>query len=82
MRNEIGKYKDAKAYLPEVKKQLLSMQKIVEDMLQLNYQAQNEEREMVSVDELVRETLKSYGVQTEAKRFAVDLKGSYPSHIY
>ncbi len=76
MRNEIGKYKDVKAYLPEVKKQLLSMQKIVEDMLQLNYQAENREREMVSVDELVRETLKSYGVQTEAKRFAVEFKGS------
>lgn len=36
MINEIGRYRDAKAYLPRVKEQLLSMRKMVEDILYLS----------------------------------------------
>lgn len=75
MINEVGKYKDAKAYLPEVKKQLLSMRKIVEDILHLNYRAENLQQEEVAVDALVRELTENYAVQTENKGLRVTVAG-------
>lgn len=41
MMNQIGKYKDTSAYLPEVKKQLLSMKNMVQDILYLNHCTEN-----------------------------------------
>lgn len=75
MINEVGKYKDAKAYLPEVKKQLLSMRKIVEDILYLNYRAENLQQEEVAVEALVRELTENYAVQTENKGLRVTVAG-------
>jgi len=76
MINEVGKYKDAKMYLPEVKKQLLSMRKIVEDILYLNYHAENLQREEVVVEALARELMGNYAVQTEDKGLRVTVVGN------
>lgn len=76
MINEIGKYKNTKEFLPEVKKQLLSMRKIVEDVLQLNYHTAQIELEPLSIDALTQELLHSYAVQITDKQLIVDLKGS------
>ncbi len=76
MMNEVGKYKNVKEYLPEVKKQLLSMRKIVEDILCLNYHAENMQKESVSLEDLLRELLINYQVQIEEKGLHIDLKGS------
>lgn len=76
MINEVGKYKDTKAYLPEVKKQLLSMRKIVEDILYLNYRAENMQREQVTVETLAQELVGAYAVQAEAKGLQVTVSGS------
>lgn len=76
MMNEVGKYKDTKAYLPEVKKQLLSMRKIVEDILYLNYRAENIQREEVEVEALARELVRDYAVQTEDRGLRVSVMGS------
>ena len=76
MINEVGKYKDAKAYLPEVKKQLLSMKKIVEDILYLNYHAENLQQVEVAVEALVRELAGNYAVQTEDRGLRVTVCGS------
>lgn len=77
MMNEVGKYKDTKAYLPEVKKQLLSMRKIVEDILYLNYHAENMQQEDVAVETLAGELVNAYAVQAEDKglQMAVEGKG-------
>lgn len=75
MINEIGKYKDTKAYLPEVKEQLLSMSKIVEDILSLNYRAEHLEMEAVAIDVLVKEVIKSYEFQMEEKQLGTDIEG-------
>lgn len=75
MINEVGKYKDAKAHLPEVKEQLLSMRKIVEDILSLNYRAEHLEMETVAVDGLVKDVIRSYEVQIEEKKLKVAVKG-------
>ncbi len=76
MINEIGKYKNTKEFLPEVKKQLLSMRKIVEDVLHLNYHTAQIEQEPLSIDALMQELLHSYAVQITDKQLTVDLKGS------
>lgn len=76
MMNEVGKYKDTKAYLPEVKKQLLSMRKIVEDILYLNYHAENMQQEKVAVEALVQELTGDYAVQTEDKGLQITVAGS------
>jgi signal transduction histidine kinase len=67
MISEVGKYKDVKAYLPRVKEQLLSMQRIVEDILYLNHCSQNLEVEEISLPELMKECLDNYHVQIEEK---------------
>lgn len=76
MINEVGKYKNTKEYLPEVKKQLLSMRKIVEDILYLNYHAGHMQREPVSFKELTEELLKAYMVQLENKKLNLTVTGN------
>lgn len=76
MMNEVGKYKDTKIYLPEVKKQLLSMRKIVEDILYLNYHAENIQQEEVAVATLVRELAGDYAVQAEDKGLQIVIEGN------
>ena len=76
MINEVGKYADTKAYLPEVKQQLLSMQKIVEDILFLNHCSQNIQLETISVPELMEECMSSYHVQLEEKSLHVTTEGA------
>ncbi|MDE6739328.1 MAG: HAMP domain-containing protein, partial [Lachnospiraceae bacterium] len=67
MLNEVGKYKDTKTYLPEVKQQLLYMRKIVEDILYLNYHTGNMHKEDVEVEVLAQELVRAYAVQAEDK---------------
>lgn len=76
MINEVGKYKNTHEYLPEVKKQLLSMRKIVEDILYLNFRAEKLMQEEVSVEALAEELVKSYTVQTENKQLQVTIEGN------
>jgi len=76
MKNHIGKYKDTDAWLPEVKKHLLSMRKIVEDVLYLNYPTGQMQREALALEVLMEELLSLYAVQTEAKRLQVHLTGN------
>ena len=75
MIHEVGKYKDTKAYLPEVKKQLLSMRGIVEDILYLNHCVGNMQAEKVDLGMLARELVKSYAVQAEDRELRMDIKG-------
>lgn len=76
MINGVGKYKDVKAYLPEVKKQLLSMRKMAEDILNLNYHAENLQREEVAVESLMQEVAGNYAVQAEDKGLQITIDGS------
>lgn len=76
MMNEVGKYKNTREYLPEVKSQLLAMRRIVEDILQLNYHAENMQQEMVAVETLAEELVRACAVQIEDKKLQVTLEGS------
>ncbi len=76
MKGRVGKYKDTNLWLPEVKKQLLSMRKIVEDVLSLNYHTAQMQPEAVALDILLQELLHSYAVQIENKSLKVNLTGA------
>ena len=75
MMDQVGKYKDVNAYLPEVKEQLKVMRKIVEDILDLNHHAIHLEKEEVSLEELVREGAAAYKVQMESKKQSLSVFG-------
>lgn len=76
MIHEVGKYKDTKAYLPEVKKQLLSMQRIVEDILYLNHCTQHMQIEEVDLRALIGELVTDYLVQVENRGVRIETEGS------
>lgn len=75
MIQEVGKYKDSRQYLPEVKKQLLSMGKMVEDILYLNHATENIEEEEIDLEVLLREIVNAYHIQIEAKRLQIVMEG-------
>ena len=62
MINQIGKYKDTKMYLPELKKQLLSMSKIVEDILYLSRSEENIRFETVDLNVFISNQLLNYEI--------------------
>lgn len=75
MIGEVGKYSNVKEYLPEVRKQLLSMRRIVEDILFLNYQAEHMHKEKTDLRELAEEAVNGYKVQAEAGSLQFELSG-------
>lgn len=72
MLSEIGKYKDTKKYLPEVKNQLLSMRKIVEDILYLNHSADHLRKEAFDLNLLVKEVLESYRIPAGERKLSIE----------
>lgn len=76
MIQEVGKYKDSRQYLPEVKKQLLSMGKMVEDILYLNHAAENMEPEQIDLEVLIGEIVSAYHVQIEDKKLQIVMEGT------
>lgn len=76
MMNEVGKYKDTKTYLPEVKKQLLTMRRIVEDILYLNRCAGSMQKEAVDLRELLQELSGNYGVQAQDRGVRLEKEGA------
>lgn len=79
MINEVGKYKDTKAYLPQVKQQLQSMKKIVEDLLHLNHCSKELQKESFSLGNLLEECIGSYHVQLEEKSLHLVTVGTPPT---
>lgn len=75
MMNQVGKYKNTQEYLPKVKEQLKSMQKIVEDILYLNHCADNLSIEAVSLREITEEAAAAYWVQATEKKLSIDIQG-------
>lgn len=75
MMNEIGKYKNTKEYLPKVKEQLLSMKKIIEDILYLNHCAKNLQMEKLSLKEITKKLTDAYWVQISEKGLMLEIEG-------
>ncbi len=82
MINEIGKYKDRNAYLPKVKEQLLSMRKMVEDILYLNHCSEHIRMQNMEISQLLRDRLKFYRVAVADKGLQVELTGLSDMEVY
>lgn len=79
MMNEVGKYRDTKKYLPQVKQQLKIMQKIVEDILYLNHCTEHMEKEPFDLRELAEEIVRGYQVQASEKKLTLTIAGACES---
>lgn len=75
MMNEVGRYRDTKVYLPKVKEQLLSMRRMVEDILYLNHCAQHKSPQFLDAGELIRERLKCCQVELAHKGMEAEICG-------
>lgn len=75
MINEVGRYRDTKTYLPRVKEQLLSMRKMVEDILYLNHCGESGLRQ-ADVAELLKERLRSYQVELADRGISAEISGA------
>jgi signal transduction histidine kinase len=69
MINRIGKYQETDTYLPEVKKQLLSMRKIVEDILYLSRCEESITMELVDITTLFDRQLSYYQIMLAEHKF-------------
>lgn len=74
MIEEVGKYQDTKTYLPKVKEQILSMRKIIEDILYLNHSTDHLQQEEINLNLLVRQVILLYQVQIEEKQIQIEIK--------
>lgn len=75
MINRVGRYQDTSLYLPRVKEQLLSMRKMVEDILSLNHCRENIELRDLQVMPLLEARLREYRVKIQDKGLQVSCTG-------
>lgn len=73
MINQIGKYRDVTQYLPQVKSQLLSMRRIVEDVLYLSRHEGNLTLQPVSIAELLQVRLNTLQIPAADKGVRLNL---------
>lgn len=76
MINRVGRYKDTSLYLPKVKDQLLSMGKMVEDILSLNHCRDNIELRDMQIMPLLESKLSEYRVKIQDKGLQVSCTGA------
>lgn len=71
MKNKIGKYQDTETYLPKVKEQLLSMKKMVEDILYLNHCCDGIEMQEVTPRAVLETQLNAYRIAIADKQLRI-----------
>lgn len=76
MINQVGKYKDTAVYLLKAKEQLLSMRKMVEDILSLNHCRDNIHLQNIQVLPLLEGKLEEYRLAVAEKRLQVSCSGA------
>ncbi len=74
MINQIGKYKDTSLYLPQVKNQLFSMKKIVEDILYLSRCEENISKDRFMADAIVTNQMNQYEPLIQEKNIILSLE--------
>lgn len=75
MCHKVGKYQDTQTYLPRVKEQLLSMQRMVEDILYLNQCGEHPELQEVSLSDVLKRQLALRRVAIAERQLQVDVQG-------
>lgn len=82
MKNNVGKYQDRETYLPQVKRQLLSMKKMVEDILYLNHCGENLDFQWVDLKGVLENQLQVFRIQVKEKNLQVSLEGQETVKLY
>lgn len=82
MINEIGRYRETKVYLPKVKEQLLSMRRMVEEILYLNHCAEDRKLQQIDVGGLLARRLQSYQVELGDKKISAAVSGPESMSLY
>lgn len=77
MINEIGKYKDTKEHLPKVKLQLLSMRKIIDEILNLNNSLEDIKKENLDIIEIIDEIIICHEVQIKSKELTFTIEKEF-----
>lgn len=75
MIDNLGKYGDRDKYLPQLREQLKSMEKMVDEVLKMNHMADNLNFQSVSVEAIVEQVLKNYEIPRESKKLTFKLSG-------
>ncbi|MDE6904680.1 MAG: HAMP domain-containing histidine kinase [Lachnospiraceae bacterium] len=75
MKNNVGKYQDRETYLPKVKEQLLSMKKMVEDILFLNQCKADMEFVRTDIRKLIEAQLSAFKISAAHKKLQISLEG-------
>lgn len=75
MSNKIGRYQDTATYLPKVKEQLLSMKKMVEDILYLNHCGENLDIQKVEPRKVLENQLSIYRITIADKQLQIRVEG-------
>lgn len=75
MISRVGRYTDTAVYLPRVKEQLLSMRKMVEDILSLNHCRDNFELREMKLMPLLEARLSEYKVKLQDKGLQISCSG-------
>lgn len=81
MIGRIGKYQDRDAYLPRVKEQLLSMRRIVEEILSIHWQRETGSVCTVGLYDLMDRQLASYAVAAAERKLTVALEGDRQAQV-
>ncbi len=71
MINEVGKYKNTKEYLPQLKGQILNMQHIVEEILSLHHNANDISMEPIELSSLLQSILNRYNYQISERALTI-----------
>ncbi|RKJ67947.1 HAMP domain-containing sensor histidine kinase [Roseburia sp. 1XD42-69] len=75
MKNNVGKYQDREVYLPKVKEQLLSMKKMVEDILYLNHCGASLDFVQTDVRKLLENQLLALKIPVNHRKLEMSLEG-------
>lgn len=82
MINQVGKYQDVKAHLPKVKMQLLSMRKMIEEILSIRHSCSYIDRQNVCLYSLAESLLANYSVAAADKHLEFILEGDKEECVY
>lgn len=75
MKNKIGRYQDTQTYLPKVKEQLLSMKKMVEDILYLNHCGETVDIQRIELRRVLKTKLEVYRIAIADRQLEVHVEG-------
>lgn len=79
---QIGKYRDRETYLPKVKEQLLSMRRMVEEILSMHQKHDQADWRSVHLYALVQAQAEAYQVEAAVKQLELTIEGDQQAVVW